>query len=221
MNSYVKTGNIEQSLKEKELYSLYTALKPDIEKRLLEFRDIWKTKNNTKLFSELCFCLLTPQSKAKTCWETIVVLKKRGLLFEGAVSQLAGCLTGVRFKNNKTRYIIKARQQFSEIKREIRNYRKVYELRDWLVNNVCGLGYKEASHCLRNVGLGAEIAILDRHILKNLELFDVIKEIPTSISKRKYLEIEKKMKVFSRKIKIPIAHLDLLMWAKETGVIFK
>ncbi len=221
MNSYVKAGNIEQSLKEKELRSLYTALKPDIEERLGEFENIWKTKNNTKLFSELCFCLLTPQSKAKTCWKAIVVLKKRGLLFEGAVSQVAGCLTGVRFKNNKARYIIKARQQFSEIKSKIINHRSVFELRNWLANNICGLGYKEASHCLRNVGLGAEIAILDRHILKNLELFDVIKEVPTSISKRKYLEIEKKMKVFSLKIKIPIAHLDLLMWAKETGEIFK
>ena len=144
------TKNEIRKLK-KELHSLYTTLKFDIVQRLTEFSDIWKTKSNTKLFSELCFCLLTPQSRAKTCWESIVVLKKKGLLFEGTVSQVAGCLTRVRFKNNKARYIIKVRQKFPEIKKEIKNYRRVYELRDLLVHNICGMGYKEASHFLTQV----------------------------------------------------------------------
>lgn len=208
-------------MEDKNLKNMYDKLKPDIEERLEVFKDTWKTKNNTKLFSELCFCLLTPQSRANTCWESVVALKKRGLLFDGSVSQVAGCLTGVRFKNNKARYIIKARGQFPEIKKEIRNYNKIYELRDWLASNVCGIGYKESSHFLRNIGLGEGIAILDRHILKNLKLFDVIKAIPPSISKSKYFEIEDKTRAFSREIRIPIAHLDLLMWAKETGIIFK
>ena len=55
----------------------------------------------------------------------------------------------------------------------------------------------------------------------NLKLFGVINEIPASISKSKYFEIEKKMKRFAARIKIPPDHLDILMWAKETGVIFK
>lgn len=208
-------------MEDKNLKGMYDKLKPDIEEKLKAFKDTWKAKNNTKLFSELCFCLLTPQSKAIACWESVVILKKRSLLFGGSVSQVTGCLTGVRFKNNKAQYIIKARGQFSEIKKEIRNYNKIYELRDWLANNICGIGYKESSHFLRNIGLGEDIAILDRHILKNLKLFDVIKVIPSSISKSKYFEIEDKMRAFSREIRIPIAHLDLLMWAKETGVIFK
>ena len=66
------------------------------------------------------------------------------------------------------------------------------------------MGYKEASHFLRNIGLGYDIAILDRHILKNLKLFNVIDEIPSSISKKKYFEIEEKMRNFSKKIKLLI-----------------
>jgi len=38
---------------------------------------------------------------------------------------------------------------------------------EWLVKNLTGLGYKEAGHFLRNIGSG-KIAILDRHILRNL-----------------------------------------------------
>jgi len=87
-----------------------------------------------------------------------------------------------------------------------KNFKNPEKIRVWLVKNIKGFGYKEASHFLRNIGLGENIAILDRHILKNLKRFKVIKEVPISISPRKYLEIENKMKLFSKKIKIPVSH---------------
>jgi N-glycosylase/DNA lyase len=49
----------------------------------------------------------------------------------------------------------------------------------------------------------------------------VIKEIPGSLSKRRYFEIEKGMIEFSKAIQIPMSYLDMLMWYKETGEIFK
>lgn len=216
----MKTGKTQQRLIFKELRGLYKTLRPDIEKRLEEFRNIRK-KDGTKLFSELCFCLLTPQSRAKTCWEAVVNLNKNGLLFKGSENQIKKYLKGVRFKNNKAKYINNARKQFPEIKEAIRKHEDVFELREWLVKNICGFGYKEASHFLRNIGLGDNIAILDRHILRNLVLFGVIKDIPTFLTKAAYLDIEEKMRRFSGKIKIPLSHLDLLLWAKETGGIFK
>lgn len=135
---------------------------------------------------------------------------------------------GVRFHNNKSKYIIKARKKFSSLVYEkiIKNNKNKNskELRDFLVENIKGIGYKEASHFLRNIGLGGKnLAILDRHILKNLIDLKVIKEKePKSISSRKkYLEIEKKMLTFSKKIRILMDELDLLFWAKETGEVFK
>ena len=97
----------------------------------------------------------------------------------------------------------------------------VYKQRDWLVANIKGFGYKEASHFLRNIGFGEEIAILDRHILRNLVALRVIKKNPQSISKIMYMEIEDKMKLFAKKIDIPLSHLDIVFWCKETGEIFK
>jgi N-glycosylase/DNA lyase len=107
------------------------------------------------------------------------------------------------------------------IRTPLKNLPDVHACREWLVRNIKGLGYKEASHFLRNIGFGDRIAILDRHILRNLVHFDVIQEIPTSMSRSGYMQIEQKMAEFAREIHIPLAHLDLLLWYKETGEIFK
>ena len=94
-------------------------------------------------------------------------------------------------------------------------------MREWLVSNLKGIGYKEASHFLRNIGMGKNIAILDRHILKNLQKHGAIKEIPKSLTPKKYVEIENQMRDFSRKVKIPMEEIDLLFWSEETGEVFK
>jgi len=59
-----------------------------------------------------------------------------------------------------------------------------------------------------------------RYLLSNQKL-NIIKDIPGSLTRNKYLEIEDKFKDFAEKIKIPMDHLDLLFWSMETGEIFK
>ena len=95
------------------------------------------------------------------------------------------------------------------------------ELREWLVKNVKGLGYKEASHFLRNIGKSEDLAILDRHILKNLQDLKVINDIPKKLPTQKYLEIEKRMREFALENRLSLAELDLFLWSKETGYIFR
>ncbi|MFN3910047.1 MAG: DNA lyase, partial [Candidatus Anstonellaceae archaeon] len=90
-----------------------------------------------------------------------------------------------------------------------------------LVKEIDGLGLKEASHFLRNIGMMKNLAILDRHILKCLKYYGVIKEIPKTLTKKNYLEIEKRMIEFSKKIKIEPAKIDLLFWSEQTGYVFK
>src|SRR6266849_7977243 len=208
-----------------EIKQLYQTQKEPIHNRLREFKEILQ-RNDHDVFAELCFCLLTPQSSAKTCWAAVTRLKEKSLLLKGAPGELEPLLNDVRFNESKAKYIVQARQQFSkngdlQVKPHLRSFVNNYELREWLVENVNGLGYKEASHFLRNVGLGEEFAILDRHILRNLKDLGVLPEIPTSLTKKRYLEIEEKVRRFSVEIGIPMADLDLLLWSKETGWIFK
>jgi N-glycosylase/DNA lyase len=206
-----------------ELKKIYFLKKHEICLRLEEFKKIWH-EDDERIFVELAFCLLTPQSKARICWDAVLNLLKKNLLFKGDVYQVSKNLD-VRFKNNKARYIVEARKFFKEngkigIKSKLKGFNNIFELRDWLVQNVKGMGYKEASHFLRNIGLGENLAILDRHILKNLKSFKVIKEIPI-LSKKRYYEVENKMIKFANKIGISMGHLDLLLWYKETGEVFK
>jgi N-glycosylase/DNA lyase len=203
----------------------YGQKRGEIEQRLLEFGESWQ-KDDIHVFGELAFCLLTPQSKAKSCWRVIEKLKENGLLYSGTAEEMKKWMASVRFNDNKSKYVAEARRLFSDgdqikIKERVDSFQGVFSKRDWLVKNVKGFGMKEASHFLRNVGFGNDIAILDRHILKNLVRYGVIEEAPKSLTEKKYKEIEQRMREFSDKIGIPMAHLDLLWWSEEAGEIFK
>ncbi len=214
------------------LYNKYLAKKPAIETRLQEFKNIFATANDNELFAELAFCLCTPQSKAKSAWLAIETMKSNGSLYSGNAEDLQKWMAGVRFNVNKSKYIYETREKLKEngeikLKDKINQGRtdasasSVYETREWLVANVKGFGYKEASHFLRNIGFGENLAILDRHILKNMVNNNVISEIPKSITPKIYKELEQKFIGFSNSVNIPPAHLDLLFWSEEAGEIFK
>jgi len=209
-----------------QLKRLYRLKKKDIIARLEEFRTVWAAHGDEEVFTELAFCILTPLSRALPCWDAIKKLRKCDLLFHGTVEQTKPYLNCARFKNKKARYLIEARKLFStdgkiSIKSRLRSFDNIHACRDWLAQNIHGLGYKEASHFLRNIGLGENFAILDRHILRNLVMTGIVAEIPNSMSRKNYLEIERKMIGFADRIHIPVSHLDLLFWYKETGEIFK
>ena len=216
---------MEQEKAVRELQALYGERRDAIQKRLREFKEILD-RNDDDVFAELCFCLLTPQSSARTCWAAVSRLKERSLLLKGEANEIQPRLNDVRFGDSKAKYIVEARDLFTKdgklyLKSHLSSFANPFELREWMVENVKGLGYKEASHFLRNVGLGEGFAILDRHILRNLKRMDVISEVPVSITKKRYLEIEEKLRRFSREVGIPLADLDLLFWSRETGWIFK
>ncbi len=209
-----------------EIRAIYNSKREEIGLRLHEFEKIWKTGTREEIFAELVFCILTPQSRGISCWAAVENMMKKGVLLAGDASQIVKELNKVRFMYKKSEYIVEARKKLLgdskvSIKSIINRINDGHEAREWLVQNVKGIGYKEASHFLRNIGFQQNLAILDRHIVKNLKFIGVLKEIPGSISRRRYLDIEKRMMEFSEAVQIPMGHLDLVMWYKETGEIFK
>lgn len=201
--------------------------KREIKKRLSEFRQKWK-EGDEPVFAELAFCLCTPQSNALKCDEAVALAEKQKCFSNTAA--LKKCLhRRVRFHNNKSAYIAGARKFFERngklgIKKILREQgieKNHIQTRGWLAGNVKGLGLKEASHFLRNIGFYENIAILDRHILKNLKALGAIREVPGHLGKKEYLAIEKKLLAFCKKQKIKPEEFDLALWAKETGFVFK
>ncbi len=132
----------------------------------------------------------------------------------------------VRFHLNKARYLVEARRTFSlngslRVRSRIRGLGPPETARQWLAENVLGLGYKEASHFLRNVGAATDLAILDRHLLRELVAFGFIEAVPASLSPARYLELEEDFRSLAEEVAIPLAELDILLWARATGEVFK
>jgi len=185
--------------------------------RIQEFKELDK-KSNDELFKELCFCILTANFNAE---KSIKIQKEIGESFltdskEVLAQKLSGC--GHRFPNARASYIsesIKCKDSLVDIVQ----IHDGYALRDWIVENVKGLGYKEASHFLRNVGF-EDYAIIDFHIVDLLVDYKLI-EKPKTITKRKYMAIENLLKKLAKKTDLTLAELDLYLWYMETGKILK
>jgi N-glycosylase/DNA lyase len=209
-----------------ELQDLYIKIQDDINARLSEFKNIWENGDDGAVFREMCFCMCTPQNNAQKAWNAVLRLESKGLLYSAEADKIAATLRdeGVRFHNNKAGHIA-----FNTINYYPRTKKKIAETiagsdiidaRNFFAKNIRGWGLKEASHFLRNIGFG-DVCILDRHIMRQLALYNVIDAVPKTLSKSKYLAIEQAMLTFSKKKKIPSDALDLLFWYKETGGLFK
>lgn len=170
-----------------ELKKVYKDMREDIEKKMSEF----KSSDKEKIVCELFFSLLTPQSKAELCWEAVEKMRKSGLLYNGKFENTLKCLEGVRFKYKKAEYIEKAKEKIDEVYRILKSNKDDFQVRKYLVKNIKGMGYKEASHFMRNIGRGENFAILDRHILKMLKFLNLIEKIPDNLTEKRYLEIER------------------------------
>lgn len=217
-------SKINKELNE-EILGIYEKIKKDISKAISGYKKAWKGTEK-EIFAEMAFCILTPQSKAKNAWQAITTLVENNLLYEGSAEEIVEYLNIVRFKNNKSRYLVEFRDLMTEDgklqpKKILESKGNTFEKRKWILKNVKGMGLKEANHVLRNLGFGEEIAILDRHILRNLQRLNVIEEIPKTLTEKKYYEIEEAMKKYSEYTGIKMDELDLVLWYKEAGEVFK
>lgn len=199
-----------ESLKKGEIGKL-------VNDRIKEFKNIGK-KSTNELFNEMCFCILTANFNAE---KSIKIQNEIGECFSNdSEEDLAKKLQelGHRFPNMRASYISESRNCKDMLKRVVESL-KNDELREWLVKNVKGIGYKETSHFLRNIGFD-DFAIIDFHIIDILAKYDLI-EKPKALTRKKYLEIEKILKKIAGKSGLNLAELDLYLWYMETGKILK
>ncbi len=190
-------------------------IKKRVDSRIKQFEKIGK--NPEKIFQELCFCILTANYNAKGAIKIQDKINDFSSLSQETLSKKLKEL-GHRFPNKRSEYICLASRQKKELLKALDSLDSK-ELRKWLVDNIKGLGYKESSHFLRNIGY-KNLAIIDFHIVDLLVSHNLI-EKPKTLTKKKYLEIEEKMKRFSDEVGVPLSHLDLVLWHEETGHIFK
>jgi N-glycosylase/DNA lyase len=190
-----------------------------VERRLQQFKTLGKEGSCDDIFSELSFCILTANFSAE---KGIAIQKAIGVGFLMMTQQeLEQALRkmGHRYPQKRAEFIVKNRPLSQEICRMVKKDGSGKTLRDWLCKNVYGFGLKEASHFLRNVGF-SDVAIIDFHIIDLLAKYGLI-EKPKSLTRKRYIEIEKILEAVAKRIGIGLDALDLYLWFMETGKVLK
>ena len=147
--------------------------------RLAEFDEVWRAADDARLWEEMVFCIFTAGASARMGLGSVEAV--RHLLGCGTHEELASALAGRhRYPNSRSGYIVVTREFLEgdcrmRLRERLGGFADPLERRDWLARErgVKGLGYKESSHFLRNVGLRG-YAILDKHILRCLAEVGVV-----------------------------------------------
>ena len=197
-----------------------------IRARLAEFENVWRKGTDARLWEELVFCIFTAGASARMGLRSIEAV--RALLKEGAHAELAEALTGVhRYPYARSGYIVVTRDYLQadcglRLRERLQNFNDPLERRDWLARErrIKGLGYKESSHYLRNIGFRG-YAILDKHILRSLAELGVIDSPAPPATRTRYLAVEDQLRRFAREVEIDFDELDLVLWSMKTGEILK
>ncbi|HEX8286263.1 MAG TPA: hypothetical protein VF588_23075 [Pyrinomonadaceae bacterium] len=209
-----------------KILAAHRARRGEIRARLGEFEEVWRTADDARLWEEMVFCIFTAGASARMGLGSIEAV--RHLLARGSYAELAAALSGRhRYPNSRSGYIVVTREYLEgdcqlRLRERLEGFTDPIERRDWLARErgVKGLGYKESSHFLRNVGLRG-YAILDKHILRCLAEVGVIDSPDPPATRARYLATEGRLRDFARDVRIDFDELDLVLWSMKTGEILK
>jgi N-glycosylase/DNA lyase len=195
----------------------HSSIQTTIQQRIQEFKTI-DTHSAEELFQELCFCILTANFNAERSIHIHAQLSN--CFCSDTKETLAKKLKeqGYRFPNTRAAFIVESASKKNILPTMIQTLQHE-ERRAWLVDNIKGLGYKEASHFLRNIGFD-DYAIIDFHILDLLERYHLIKK-PKTLTTKQYRKIEHVLQKLATKTNLTLAELDLYLWYLETEKILK
>lgn len=204
----------------------HQARRAEIRVRLAQFRDIWKTGSNERLWEELVYCIFTAGASARMGLKSIEAVG--ALLCDGTREEMTRALVSVhRYPRARPGYIVTTRDYLRKdcgmrLRDRLEGFADPLERRDWLAREpgIKGLRYKESSHFLRNIGFSG-YAILDKHVLRSLAELGIIETPNPPTTRTRYLETEQLMKKFARAVRINFDELDLVLWSMRTGEILK
>ncbi len=211
-----------------DIRATHKARRKEIRARLNEFKEVWQRGSDDLLWEELVFCIFTAGASARMGLRSVEAV--RPFLQNGKREQMTRALRQAgahRFPVERPGYIVVTRNFLREhcrmaLRQKLQSFPDPIERRDWLAREkqIKGLGYKESSHFLRNIGLMGH-AILDKHVMSCLADLKVVDAPRPPATRARYLETEAALKAFARDIKIDFDELDLVLWSMKTGEVLK
>jgi N-glycosylase/DNA lyase len=211
-----------------DIRATHKARRKEIRARLDQFHDVWRRGSDERLWEELVFCIFTAGASARMGFRAIEAI--RPFLMDGKREDMTLALRNAgahRFPVERPGYIVVTRTYLREhcdmdLRKKLQSFADPVERRDWLAREkrIKGLGYKESSHFLRNIGLLGH-AILDKHVMSCLMDLEVVESAKPPATRARYLETEERLRSFAREIKIDFDELDLVLWSMKTGEVLK
>lgn len=206
----------------------HQARRKEIRARLQEFRQIWIGGSDDRLWEELVYCIFTAGASARMGLRSVEAV--RPFLSDGSSRAMTRALVKAgahRFPNTRPEYVVTTRNYLKQafamrIRDRLSGFRDPQARRDWLAREpqIKGLGYKEASHYLRNIGFKG-YGILDKHVVRCLSELGVVESTKPPTTRTQYLAIEERMRQFAKDAEIDFDELDLVLWSMKTGEILK
>ena len=207
------------------------------------YRKKWNEMSETELWQELCLCILSsnvPYQLAKSavfhlivngylCIDWITNTPNSETLIAEELSKPKylpkkkdGSYRKYRFPNVRSNNIFQAAKTIcskgNSLSKILSEANSEEEAREFLVGNIAGMGLKEASHFLRNIGYSKRLAIIDSHILRFLIGVGAVtqREVGT-ISPRIYHKLEAKLQEMCRTHQLNLAIFDMAIWRCSRG----
>jgi N-glycosylase/DNA lyase len=211
-----------------DIRATHRARRKEIRARLDQFRELWRRGTDEQLWEELVFCIFTAGASARMGLRAVEAI--RPLLLNGKREDMTQALRTAgahRFPVERPGYIVVTRNYLRshcdlKLRQKLNSFSDPLERRDWLAREkqIKGLGYKESSHFLRNIGLCGH-AILDKHVMNCLRDLEVVETAKPPATRTRYLETEEKLRRLARDIRIDFDELDLVLWSMKTGEVLK
>lgn len=210
------------------LRATHVTRRKEIRARLTEFDQVWNSGSDARLWEEMVYCIFTAGSSASSGISAVNAVKP--FLDNGSRAVITRALKkppAYRFHNVRAEHVVATRKflrtNFSmRLRDKLESFRDPTERREWLAETpgIKGLGYKEASHFLRNIGFKG-YGILDKHIIRCLAELGVLDSAKPPTTRGRYLASERLMKDFAKAVGINFDELDLALWSMKTGKILK
>lgn len=185
-----------------------------------------------RLWTELACCVLSSQVPYETAQAAAVRLETSDLFLKESVAprelevalaellrcpfDIGGALRRYRFPDSRARQLTAT---VMEVRREAKGlfdllgtFGDIEIARKWFVTNAKGLGPKQASMFLRNIGASYDLAVLDRHLINYMMLMGLTADPKPMRRMTDYRRDEVVLRDHAASFGLPVGVLDWAVW---------
>jgi N-glycosylase/DNA lyase len=198
----------------------------------------WNDMSEEELWRELCLCILSSNLPYEMAQSSTSHLANKGYLnltwivktrnsqklIANELSKpiylprrVDGSFRKYRFPNQRAKDIYRTASLVASkrnwLKQLLQTPDSEREVRNALVRHLSGVGLKQASHFLRNIGYSKRLAIIDSHVVSFLEGIGAVsdKNLKT-ITRKAYIELEGLLEKICDKHGLDLAVFDMAIW---------